>query len=191
MATALGPALRNPAAVFAALPELFEWLRQYHHSSELTRYEGAPTERPSCGQADILELAVSVFSALGVPARIVAGFAPEAVGIDAHDARALNLELYRNGRWWMFEPDGQVPAFGFVRTAVGCQLSDLPLVRAAAPAQLVRMDASVDPPPAWGLPLRTSTRLLLSLDAEDDGDPLLSVSTSPVLAGEPEASTSV
>jgi hypothetical protein len=167
---ALRPALRDTAAVFAALPELFQWLRQFIDVNKLRHYARAPMERASSAQDGVLaslEFAVAVFEALGVPARIVAGFAPESDGLNAHDARAFNLELHRGGRWWLFEPDGQVPAFGFIRTAVGCEPSDFALVRGAASAQPLRMDASVDPPPAWGLPLRTSSRLLLSLDAQD------------------------
>jgi hypothetical protein len=182
--------------VFAALPELFEWLRQCIGANEWWRYACAPLDsmdRTSYAHGRMLEplqFALAVFRSLGVPARIVVGFAPEAVPLHRHDARAFYLELYGYGRWWLFEPDGQVPAFGCIRTAVGCQPSDLTLLRGAASGQSLRMDASVDPPPAWGLPLRTSSRLLLSLDAQETTGPQAGVCTPSTLAGVAEASAS-
>jgi hypothetical protein len=189
---ALGAVARGPAAVFTALPELFEWLRHCADANQLPRYARAPMQFADCTAQRMLEplqFAVAVFRALGVPARMVAGFAPETARPHPHDARAFYLELYRAGRWWLFEPDGQVPAFGFVRTMVGCQPSDLALVRGVGSTQPDRMDASVDPPPAWGLPLRTSSRLLLSLDAQDSVGPQAGVNTPFALATAPEAST--
>lgn len=169
IAEALGRALPGPSAVFAALPELFEWLRQSIDSNDFRRYARVPVESTHCARdcrLEPLEFAIAVFRALGVPARSVAGFAPEFAQPAPHDARAFNLELYRGGRWWLFEPDGQVPAFGFIRTAVAPEPGDLALLQGSATAKSVRMDVDVDPPPAWGLPLRSSSRLLLSLDAE-------------------------
>jgi hypothetical protein len=82
---------------------------------------------------------------------------------------------------------------------VGCEPGELALVRGVASTQPDRMDASVDPPPAWGLPLRTSNRLLLSLDAQDlddldaqeRADPQSGVNRPFALAPVPEASTSL
>lgn len=192
---ALRPALRDPAAVFASLPELFEWLRQCIETNEWRRYARAPldwidrTTRPQDPMLEPLQFALAVFRSLGVPARIAVGFAPESAPPQRHDARAFYLELYAQGHWWLFQPDGQVPAFGCIRTAAGCELSDLPLLRGAASGRSLRMDASVDPPPAWGLPLRTSSRLLLSLDAEETASPQANVST-PSAAGGGELVTS-
>ncbi len=200
---ALAPAARGPAAVFAALPELFEGLRHCTAANQLPQYARAPSQSTDCAAQRTLEplqFAITVFRALGVPARIVAGFAPEAVRLSPHDARAFYLELYRAGRWWLFEPDGHVPAFGFVRTKVGSQPSDLALVRGVESTQALRgvgspqalrMDASVDPPPEWGLPLRTSSRLLLSLDAQAGAGAQSGVSRPVVPATALEASTSV
>jgi hypothetical protein len=145
---------------------LFEWLQAADASALLrnarSRADGAD---PAELVPEALQLALEVFRALGVPARIAVGFAPERKPDRPHDARCAYLELYGSGRWWLFDPNGEVPSCGFVRTAVGSAPGDLALVRATAPVQTVRMDASVDPPPAWGLPSKISSRLLLSLDA--------------------------
>ena len=178
IAAALGRGLCSPAAAFAALPELFEWMGRIDADEaaldlcepavETTGQEAATTGnrtiRAENRLLERLQFAIAVFRALGVPARVVAGFAPEFVQFSRDDARAFNLELYRDGRWWLFEPDGQVPAFGFVRTALGYELRDLLLLQGTG--QALTMDAHVDPPPAWGLPLRLSSRLFLSLDAQ-------------------------
>jgi hypothetical protein len=168
---AFGSALPSPAAVFAALPEVFEWLHNCVDADQFRSYAGVPAETMSCAAPcifDRLEFAIAVFRSLGVPARPVAGFAPEAVRRGPHDARAFALELYWDGRWWLFEPDGQVPAFGFIRTAIACESTDLVLLDGGA-SRVLRMDVNVDPPPAWGLPLRSSSRLLLSLAGRDVG----------------------
>ena len=166
---ALGPTLRTASAVFAALPELFEWIRRCIDANGLPRYARVPAEgttRSAERTFEPLQFAIAVFRSLGMPARIVTGFAPGPVQRSTHDARTFNIELFRDGRWWLFEPDGQVPAFGFVRTAVGYGMTDLPLLQGAVWGHPLRMDVDVDPPPAWGVPLRTSSRLLLSLDAQ-------------------------
>jgi hypothetical protein len=169
---ALGPGLRTTATAFAALPELFEWL-QGADASELLRCPRSPanstdpTSDFAASVPETLRLAVPVFRALGVPARIAVGFAPERQPVHPRDARCAYLELYGSGRWWLFEPNGQVPACGFVRTAVGSDPADLALVRGTAPATTVKMDASVDPPPSWGLPSKISNPLLLSLEPEE------------------------
>ncbi len=176
---ALGRDLRGSAAVFAALPELFEWLHATD-ASTLRRSQRVPRQRTQPADSteqtpELLQLAIAVFRTLGVPARIAVGFAPESESLDGRnrDARTRFLELYAGGRWWLFDPNGHAPACGFLRTAVGSGSNELELVQGTGPVQTVRMDASVDPPPAWGLP-STSSRLLLSLDAPDTAEPLSS-----------------
>lgn len=212
---ALGRGLCSPPAAFAALPELFEWIqkcmgaselehdlrdpaatsrravasqggarpREATHGSQETTRGPQETTRTDNGAHEQLRFALAVFRALGVPARIAAGFAPEFVQSSPQDARAFNLELYRDGRWWVFEPDGHVPAFGFVRTALGHELSELALLE--GPAHALSMQADVDPPPAWGLPLGSSSRLFLSLDAQQPG------ADSSIAPRQPEAAPSV
>lgn len=184
---ALGLRLRT-ADAFAALPELFEWL-QGADASALLRYPRSVAHGtdPTREVPEALQLAMAMFLALGVPARIAVGFAPELQPFHARDARCAYLELYGSGRWWLFEPNGEVPACGFVRTAVGSGPGDLALVRGTPPAKAVRMNASVDPPPAWGLPSRLSSRLLLSLDVlealdADAGGPQSETGAAPACA---------
>jgi len=186
---ALGRDLRGSAAVFAALPELFEWLQSTEASSLRTPLRLPRQRTQSTDSTDlvpeVLQFAIAVFRALGVPARLAVGFAPESESLDGHDrdGRTIYMELYAGGRWWLFDANGRVPACGFIRTAVGSDSDNLELVQGTGPVETVRMDASVDPPPAWGLPL-TSSRLLLSLDAPDAADPLSSWGGAvPALAG--------
>jgi hypothetical protein len=190
---ALGSGMRGPTAAFAALPRLFAWMRRCIETDGLWRLAlepGATTtvaatdsrKPPPCAGQHVerLEFAIAVFRALGVPARIAAGFGPVSVQDAGQDGRVFNLELYNEGRWWLFEPDGQVPACGFVCTAAGSDPGDLVLVQ--GPGRVLRMHADVDPPPAWGLPLRTDSRALLSLDARKAGPEAAAPSTEAGIA---------
>jgi hypothetical protein len=189
---ALGRELRGSAAVFATLPELFEWLQATDASSlRLPRQRTQSTE--STGPVpQVLQLAIAVFRALDVPARLAVGFAPESESPDGRDggartvcdARTVNLELYAGGRWWLFDANGRPPPNGFIRIGAGSDSNDLELVQATGAVQAVRMDASVDPPPAWGFP-SSSSRLLLSLDAPVSADLQTNLDPVPALAGAP------
>lgn len=173
--TDLADALPTGASVFETLPELFSRIRGAIEAKEVYRYAHMPLHWTLFAQDRVLgplQFAVAAFRALGVPARMVAGFTSQASRRGPRDARAFYLELYQGGRWWLFESSGEVPSFGLIRTAVGREPGELALVQGAGSAHVLTMDVSVDPPPGWGPP--QSTGHVLSLDVESNSHVLLS-----------------
>jgi transglutaminase-like putative cysteine protease len=75
---------------------------------------------------DFAHLAIALLRALNYPARIVTGVDYGAdPGLGPPDFHAY-VEVFLNGRWYLFDPTGISPLTGLIRIATGTDAADVP-----------------------------------------------------------------
>jgi transglutaminase-like putative cysteine protease len=69
---------------------------------------------------DFAHLAITMLRALGVPARLVAVYAPGLTPMDFHAV----VEAHVDGRWWVVDPTGLAPRSSLLRISTGRDAAD-------------------------------------------------------------------
>jgi transglutaminase-like putative cysteine protease len=87
---------------------------------------------------DFAHLSISFCRALGIPARYVAGYAPELQPPDFHGF----FEAYLDGRWYLFDATKLAPVNGFVRIGTGRDAADASFATLVGAATMQNMMVS-------------------------------------------------
>ena len=87
---------------------------------------------------DFAHLSIALCRALGIPARYVAGYAPELQPPDFHGF----FEAYLGGNWYLFDATKLAPVGGFVRISAGRDAADTAFANIVGNVSLEKMEVS-------------------------------------------------
>lgn len=114
---------------YARVHAIMEWVRSritYAITASSTRTTAVETLTERAGVCrDYAHVMIALCRATGLPARYVTGTDYGADPAKAPDFHAY-VEVWMDGRWWMFDPSGTGIPMGFVRIGTGRDAADVP-----------------------------------------------------------------
>jgi transglutaminase-like putative cysteine protease len=120
----------------------------YEHSSPTrTAVETYAERRGVC--RDFTHLAITFCRCMNIPARYCTGYVSD-IGLpppyEPMDFAAW-MEVYLDGRWWVFDPRNNSPRYGRILIARGRDAADVPLTQTFGPNTLVGFKVWIDEAP--------------------------------------------